>query len=170
MFYYWMKAFLKEPRSPGPKAEMIANKFLLYATHTFGIPYPLTTELVLTQPKQCFVQNMILEVKGIIVEKDVGRIFDAVGPITKGLDAPFLNTFPALSVQVYRALRRETMPLIYVLNDTLRRHVDYQNRLAMNDEGINIFELGVSKYMIGANIINLRAAHSISLAESQMVK
>lgn len=165
-----MKAFLKEPRSPGPKAEMIANKILLYATHTFGIPYPLTTEFLLAQSKHSFVQNLILEVKGIIVEKDVGRIFDAVGPITKGLDAPFLNIFPALSVQVYRALRRETMPLIYVLNDTLRRHVDYHNRLAMNDEGINIFELGVSKYMIGANIINLRAAHSISLAESQMVK
>jgi hypothetical protein len=56
------------------------------------------------------------------------------------------------------------------LNDNLRRQVDYLNRLALNDININIFEMGVAKFIVPDNILSLRAAHSISLAESQMTK
>jgi len=44
------------------------------------------------------------------------------------------------------------------------------HRINLKDPSLNVFELGVSKYFLSENILTMRAAHSISLAESQMTK
>jgi hypothetical protein len=117
------------------------------------------------------VSGIIQEIKVRIVELDMERMFSTNDKISEKLNQQFLTEFPDLRrPDIYRALLRECSPAIQVMNNTLRQSIDYVNRLATNDPSLNIFELGISRYFIAEGIFSLRAAHSISLAESQMTK
>jgi len=152
-----------------PKLEMLCSSLLSYVHSAFGVPL-LTPGQFLPSTSTEVVAELIQEVKVSIVEKDMDRVFGNVELISQKLDQPFLDTYPGLGNQPYRALRRECYPAIMCLNDNLRRQVDYINRLSSNDASLNIFELGIAKYFVADEILSLRAAHSISLAESQLTK
>lgn len=152
-----------------PKLEMYASQLLAFVHTEFGVPL-LQPGLFTPSTSTEVVAELIQEVKVTIVEKDMDRVFGNVELISKKLDQPFLDTYPGLGNQPYRALRRECYPAIMALNDNLRRQVDYINRLASSDPNLNIFELGIAKYFVADEILSLRAAHSISLAESQLTK
>lgn len=113
---------------------------------------------------------MISETKLRIVEQDIGRMFNSTHKILDKLYEPLIKVHPDLSTQLYRALLGQCYPATLCLNVLLRKQADYVNRLASNDPSLNVFELGISKYFLADNILSMRAAHSISLAESQMTK
>jgi len=152
-----------------PKLEMLCSSLLSYIHSEFGVPL-LSPGYFMPSTSTEVVAELIQEVKVSIVEQDMNRVFGNVELISSKLDKPFLDRYPGLGNQPYRALRRECYPAIMCLNDNLRRQVDYINRLSSNDPSINIFELGISKYFVADEILSLRAAHSISLAESQLTK
>lgn len=116
------------------------------------------------------MSDLIQEIKVRIVEEDMRRVFSNTQTILNKLYEPLREHFPDLDVRVYRALLGQCYPGTECLNILLRKQVDLINRLVSNDPDLNIFELGISKYFVADNILTMRAAHSISLAESQMTK
>nr|UPW42113.1 MAG: putative RNA dependent RNA polymerase [Zhejiang mito-like virus 6] len=161
---------LKDSSLLNPKLEYTSSALLAYISAQFGIHLHLPGVLGNSPASWEVVSALLQEIRVRIAEKDMDRVFENVGIITEKLDAPFREHYPDLADQAYRALRRECYPAIMCLNDNLRRQVDYLDRLALNDIEINIFELGIAKYIVSDDILSLRAAHSISLAESQMTK
>jgi hypothetical protein len=134
------------------------------------MPQPVSERCLFATPNYEVVEHMMQEIKLRIVEQDIGRLFESTGKILSKLSVQFKSVFPDLDDRAYRALLGICYPAFDVANKTLRQSVNYVNRLAANDETLNIFELGLSKYFIAEGIFSLRTAHSISLAESQMTK
>jgi len=174
VFYYMKKVMEahKVPRTtPSYYSELqsLTNQLLSVCKNEFGVVYPLSWLLIPSGSCES-VLNLILEIKIRIVELDIGRMFRSTEKILENLFVPFRNTYPDLDPKVYRALFGQCYPATMCLNVILRKQVDYVNRLSSNDESLNVFELGIAKYFLADNILSMRAAHSISLAESQMTK
>jgi hypothetical protein len=169
LLYYYIKKIGKSSQWV-PEKEVYSNQLLNYITSAFGIPRPLTDSCYGISTSFELVTGVIQEVKLRIVERDIERIFSTNDLVSEKLNQQFLTFFPNLGIQPYRALLRETSPAIQVMNNVLRQTVDYINRLASDDESVNIFELGISRFFIAEGIFSLRTAHSISLAESQLTK
>lgn len=126
-------------------------------------------EFISTPEMLNFLVDCIKEIKLQIAVSDVEKLFENRDSIVKTMDDQALKHFPSLSVQLYQALRRETLPVISVANTLLRLSVDAVNRL-VSDEDVDIFSLGISKYYVGEAIFSLRRARSISLAQARLTK
>lgn len=134
----------------------------------FHRTFPLW-EFISTPEMLNLLVDFIKEMKLKIAISDVERLFENRDSIVKTMDNQALKHLPSLNVQLYQALRRETLPVISVANTLLRLSVDAVNRL-VSDEDVNIFELGISKYYVGEAIFSLRRARSISLAQARLTK
>jgi hypothetical protein len=134
----------------------------------FHRTFPLW-EFISTPEMLNLLVDFIKEMKLKIAISDVERLFENRDSIVKTMDDQALKHLPSLNVQLYQALRRETLPVISVANTLLRLSVDAVNRL-VSDEDVNIFELGISKYYVGEAIFSLRRARSISLAQARLTK
>jgi len=175
--FYYVKEFLSLQKEKEVDKDALHNSRLHSITlsirkvceEEFGVTYPLSWDLLPPASHES-VLNLILEIKLRIVELDMGRIFQSTGKILENLFTPFRSIYPDLDPKVYRALMGMCYPAGMCLNNILRKQVDYINRLSANDETLNVFELGISKYFLAENVLTMRAAHSISLAESQMTK
>jgi hypothetical protein len=134
----------------------------------FHRTFPLW-EFISTPEMLNLLVDFIKEMKLKIAVSDVERLFENRDSIVKTMDDQALKHLPSLNVQLYQALRRETLPVISVANTLLRLSVDAVNRL-VSDEDVDIFELGISKYYVGEAIFSLRRARSISLAQARLTK
>jgi hypothetical protein len=83
---------------------MLCSSLLNYVTQEFGLP-SLQPGLFMPSTSTEIVLDLIQQVKVAIVEKDIERVFSNVEIISSKLDRPFLETFPDLGNQPYRALR-----------------------------------------------------------------
>lgn len=134
----------------------------------FQRTFPLW-EFISTPEMMNLLIDYVKEIKLKIAVSDVEKLFENRDSIVKTMDDQALKHFPSLNVQLYQALRRETLPVISVCNDLLRLSVDAVNRL-VSDEDVDIFSLGISKYYVGEAIFSLRRARSISLAQARLTK
>jgi len=130
-----------------------------------------------------------------LVERDFGRFQREAYAISAKLTGTFLRKFPDLDVQSYRASLRGNHPLVTVLNDMIKasgevlrtkfgkaiflttaRSSQFQ-AIGPDDEELykhisedTYLNVGVSKYFVSKGVFSMRAAHSLSLADSMLVK
>jgi len=138
-------------------------------------------------------KTMMVEVKKRLVKRDLERFQKDAYSVSAKLTGTFLAKFPDLSVQDYRAVLRDSHPLVKVLNDmiiasvrvltdryglsvgiTTARSGQYQ-AIGGTLEGEVPYETylekaGISKYFVSKGVFSMRASTSINLAQSQVTK
>jgi len=128
-----------------------------------------------------------------LVERDFGRFQKDAYRISAKLNGMLFRKCPGLDVQSYRRALGKNSPLILVLNGMILESAKVLNQtfgkavgitrhstrefqaIAGWDEGQQVTEesylnVGVSKYFVSKGVFSMRAAHSLSLADSMLVK
>jgi hypothetical protein len=128
-----------------------------------------------------------------LVERDFGRFQKDAYRISAKLNGMLFKKCPGLDVQSYRKALGKNSPLILVLNGMILESAMVLNKtfgravgitrhstreyqaIAGWDEGQQVTEesylnVGVSKYFVSKGVFSMRAAHSLSLADSMLVK
>jgi hypothetical protein len=130
-----------------------------------------------------------------LVERDLGRFQRDAYAVSAKLTGTFLRKFPDLDVQSYRAALRGNHPLVTVLNQmilasgevlrkklgkavflTTARSSQFQ-AIGPDDDDLyqrvpedTYLNMGLSKYFVSKGVFTMRASHSLSLADSMLVK
>lgn len=168
--YYYIQKILKTVSTDiDPKFEYYSSMLLNTICSEFGIKRPLTWDLF-SSPSKEVVTLLVEQVKRRIVAEDMRKLTVHKKKILENILHPFTVEFPNLDSKLYRALLGLCYPGTECLNAIVRKQYDMVWRINSKDPTINIFELGISKYFLTENILTIRAAQSISLAESQMTK
>jgi hypothetical protein len=128
-----------------------------------------------------------------LIERDFGRFQKDAYRISGKLNGMLFKKCPGLDVQSYRRALGQNSPLILVLNGMILESAKVLNKtfgravgitrhstrefqaIAGFDEGQQVLEesylnVGVSKYFVSKGVFSMRAAHSLSLADSMLVK
>lgn len=128
-----------------------------------------------------------------LIERDFGRFQKDAYRISAKLNGMLFKKCPGLDVQSYRKAFGKNSPLILVLNGMILESAMVLNKtfgravgvtrhstrefqaIAGWDEGQQVTEesylnVGVSKYFVSKGVFSMRAAHSLSLADSMLVK
>jgi hypothetical protein len=128
-----------------------------------------------------------------LVERDFERFQKDAYAVSAKLTGRFLSHFPDLDVQSYRAALRGNHPLVTVLNNmiidsvqiltkefgksvgiTTARSGQYQ-AIAGSLQGNKVpddsyLNIGLSKYFVSKGVFSMRASHSLTLADSMLLK
>lgn len=128
-----------------------------------------------------------------LIERDFGRFQKDAYRISAKLNGMLFKKCPGLDVQSYRKALGKNSPLILVLNGMILESAMVLNKtfgkavgitrhstrefqaIGGWDEGQQVTEesylnVGVSKYFVSKGVFSMRAAHSLSLADSMLVK
>jgi hypothetical protein len=128
-----------------------------------------------------------------LIERDFRRFQKDAYRISGKLNGMLFKKCPGLDVQSYRRALGKNSPLILVLNGMILESAKVLNKtfgkavgitrhstrefqaIAGFDEGQQVLEesylnVGVSKYFVSKRVFSMRAAHSLSLADSMLVK
>nr|UJQ92528.1 MAG: putative RNA-dependent RNA polymerase [Mitoviridae sp.] len=128
-----------------------------------------------------------------LVERDFGRFQRDAYSVSAKLTGAFLRKFPDLDVQSYRASLRGIHPLVTVLNQMILASAHVLNKEFGKSIGIQTarssqyqaiqgwdesqrvpestyLNVGLSKYFVSKGVFSMRASHSLSLADSMLVK
>lgn len=117
-------------------------------------------------------RRVVSKAKQKLVERDLAKFQNDTFVIHKRLDEDVKREFRDLPGQAYRASLREAHPMIMVLNRTIDASIDYLISNAILDPGpeTDFSALSLSKYHVSKGVFSMRASHSISLAQSMVVK
>jgi hypothetical protein len=163
--------------------------------HYFGIP---VSQHLLRLSVEGLDLNQLMRLVRIeaakrLVERDFGRFQKDAYRISAKLNGMLFKKCPGLDVQSYRKALGKNSPLILVLNGMILESAMVLNKtfgravgitrhstrefqaIAGWDEGQQVLEesylnVGVSKYFVSKGVFSMRAAHSLSLADSMLVK
>jgi hypothetical protein len=163
----------------------------------FGIPVSqqLTRLSVVNSDMNELFRLVRIEAAKRLVERDLGRFQRDAYSVSAKLTGTFLKKFPTLDVQSYRAALRGNHPLVTVLNGMILASADVlRNKLGKavflttarssqfqaigpDDEDLykrvpedTYLNMGLSKYFVSKGVFTMRASHSLSLADSMLVK
>jgi len=117
-------------------------------------------------------KRVVSEAKRKLVERDLTKFQNDTWSIHGRLDADVKREFRDLPGQAYRAALREFHPMVMVLNRTIDASIDYLISNSILDPGpeTDFSALSLSKYHVSKGVFSMRASHSISLAQSMVVK
>nr|UJQ92486.1 MAG: putative RNA-dependent RNA polymerase [Mitoviridae sp.] len=117
-------------------------------------------------------RRVVSEAKRKIVERDLAKFQNDTFVIHKRLNDDLNREFRDLPGQAYRAALRAYHPMIMVLNRTIDSSIDYLISNSILDPGpeTDFSALSLSKYHVSKGVFSMRASHSISLAQSMVVK
>ena len=163
--------------------------------HYFGIP---VSQHLLRLSVEGLDSNQLMRLIRIeaakrLIERDFGRFQKDAYRISAKLNGMLFKKCPGLDVQSYRKALGKNSPLILVLNGMILESAMVLNKtfgravgitrhstrefqaIAGWDEGQQVTEesylnVGVSKYFVSKGVFSMRAAHSLSLADSMLVK
>jgi hypothetical protein len=163
--------------------------------HYFGIP--ISQHLLRLSVEGLDLNQLMrlvrVEAAKRLVERDFGRFQKDAYRISAKLNGMLFKKCPGLDVQSYRGALGKNSPLILVLNGMILESAMVLNKtfgraigitrhstrefqaVAGWDEGQQVLEesylnVGVSKYFVSKGVFSMRAAHSLSLADSMLVK
>lgn len=128
-----------------------------------------------------------------LIERDFGRFQKDAYRISAKLNGMLFKKCPGLDVQSYRKALGKNSPLILVLNGMILESVGILNKTFGKAVGItrhstrefqaiagwdldqqvseeSYLNVGVSKYFVSRGVFSMRAAHSLSLADSMLAK
>jgi hypothetical protein len=128
-----------------------------------------------------------------IVERDFGRFQRDAYAISAKLNAMFRSKFPGLDVQSYRKALGKSSPLILVLNGMILESAQILNKEFGRALGItrhstrefqaiagwepgqrvaddSYLNVGLAKYFVSKGVFSMRASHSLTMADSMLVK
>jgi hypothetical protein len=128
-----------------------------------------------------------------LIERDFRHFQKDAYRISGKLNGMLFKKCPGLDVQSYRRALGKNSPLILVLNGMILESAKVLNKtfgravgitrhstrefqaIAGFDEGQQVLEesylnVGISKYFVSKGVFSMRAAHSLSLADSMLVK
>jgi hypothetical protein len=163
--------------------------------HYFGIP---VSQHLLRLSVEGLDLNQLMRLVRVeaakrLIERDFGRFQKDAYRISAKLNGMLFKKCPGLDVQSYRRALGQNSPLILVLNGMILESAKVLNEtfgraigitrhstrefqaIAGWDEGQQVSEesylnVGVSKYFVSKGVFSMRAAHSLSLADSMLVK
>jgi hypothetical protein len=163
----------------------------------FGIPISqqLSRLSVESSTLESLMRLIRVEAAKRLVERDLGRFQRDAYAVSAKLTGTFLRKFPDLDVQSYRAALRGNHPLVTVLNQmilasgevlrkqlgkavflTTARSSQFQ-AIGPDDDDLyqrvpedTYLNMGLSKYFVSKGVFTMRASHSLSLADSMLVK
>jgi hypothetical protein len=117
-------------------------------------------------------RRVVSQAKRRLIERDLAKFQNDTFVIHKRLDEDVKREFRDLPGQAYRAALREAHPMIMVLNRTIDASIDYLISNAIFDPTpeTDFSALSLSKYHVSKGVFSMRASHSISLAQSMVVK
>jgi hypothetical protein len=117
-------------------------------------------------------RRVLSEAKRKLVERDLAKFQNDTFVIHKRLDEDVKREFRDLPGQAYRAALREFHPLVMVLNRTIDASIDYliSNSMFAPGPETDYTALSLSKYHVSKGVFSMRASHSITLAQSMVVK
>lgn len=117
-------------------------------------------------------RRVVSEAKRKLVERDLTKFQNDTFVSHKRLNDDLAREFRDLPGQAYRAALREFHPMIMVLNMTIDTSIDYLISNSILDLGpeTDYSALSLSKYHVSKGVFSMRASHSISLAQSMVVK
>lgn len=138
-------------------------------------------------------RHIHIEAAKRLVERDFGRFQRDAYSVSGKLTGTFLKKFPGLDVQAYRAALRGNHPLVTVLNQMILASAHILNREFGKSIGITTarssqfqaikgwdenqpvpddtyLKVGLSKYFVSKGVFTMRASHSLSLADSMLLK
>lgn len=117
-------------------------------------------------------RRVVSEAKRKLLERDLTKFQNDTWSIHGRLDTDVKREFRDLPGQAYRAALREFHPMIMVLNRTIDASIDYLISNSILDPGpeTDYSALSLSKYHVSKGVFSMRASHSISLAQSMVVK
>jgi hypothetical protein len=117
-------------------------------------------------------KRVVSEAKRKLIERDLAKFQCDTFVIHKRLDEDVKREFRDLPGQAYRAALREFHPMIMVLNRTIDASIEYliSNSLFAPGPETDYSALSLSKYHVSKGVFSMRASHSISLAQSMVVK
>jgi len=161
----------------------------------FGIPVAqhLTALMGLSDSIGGVARHLHVEAAKRLVERDFGRFQRDAYSVSAKLTGTFLKKFPGLDVQSYRAALRGNHPLVTVLNGMILASAHILNREFGKSIGITTarssqfqaikgwdesqtvpddtyLKVGLSKYFVSKGVFTMRASHSLSLADSMLLK
>jgi len=138
-------------------------------------------------------RSIRIEAAKRLIERDFGRFQRDAYSVSAKLNGMFLQKFPGMDVQSYRKALGKNHPLILVLNGMIlaSAHLlnkEYGRAIGITsassghfqaikgwDEGRSVpdqtyLTVGLSKYFVSKGVFTMRASHSLSLADSMIVK
>jgi len=117
-------------------------------------------------------RRVVSEAKRKLVERDLAKFQSDTYVIHNRLNDDLKREFRDLPGQAYRAALREFHPMIMVLNRTIDASIEYLISNSIFDPGpeTDFSALSLSKYHVSKGVFSMRASHSISLAQSMVVK
>jgi hypothetical protein len=161
----------------------------------FGIPISQQLERLSVQTPTLEALTRLIRVEAAkrLVERDFGRFQKDAYRISAKLNGMLFGKMPGLDVQSYRKALGKNSPLILVLNGMILESAQVLNKefgravgitrhstrefqaIAGWDEGQRVPEesylnIGLSKYFVSKGVFSMRASHSLSLADSMLVK
>jgi hypothetical protein len=161
----------------------------------FGIPVSQHLERLSVQAPTLEALARLIRVEAAkrLVERDFGRFQKDAYRISARLNGMLFKKMPGLDVQSYRKALGKNSPLILVLNGMILESAQILNQefgraigitrhstrefqaIAGWDEGQRVPEesylsIGLSKYFVSKGVFSMRASHSLSLADSMLVK
>nr|UJQ92476.1 MAG: putative RNA-dependent RNA polymerase [Mitoviridae sp.] len=124
------------------------------------------------QDLSSYGKTLLVKAKKKLVERDLETFQRDAYIVNDKINKTFSEKFPSLSGQDYRALMRDLSPLVQVLNSLIDESMNLLLiALSGEDPGPEFYlESGLSKYFVSKGVFSLRASHSITLAESMVVK
>lgn len=161
----------------------------------FGIPISLQLPRLSVEALDLnqLLRLVRVEAAKRLIERDFGRFQKDAYRISAKLNGMLFKKCPGLDVQSYRKALGKNSPLILVLNGMILESAMVLNRtfgravgitrhstrefqaIGGWDEGQQVSEesylnVGISKYFVSKGVFSMRAAHSLSLADSMLVK
>nr|UJQ92538.1 MAG: putative RNA-dependent RNA polymerase [Mitoviridae sp.] len=117
-------------------------------------------------------RRVVSEAKRRLIEKDLAKFQTDTWIIHKRLDEDVCREFRDLPGQAYRAALRDCHPLVMVLNRTIDLSIEYLCLHSMFDPSPeqDYTALSLAKYHVSKGVFSMRASHSITLAQSMVVK
>lgn len=115
---------------------------------------------------------VVVKAKEKLVERDLETFQSDAYKVNDRLDKDLAEKFPSLSGQEYRAALRICHPLVVVLNYLIDASMELLLRRFDPEADLTDFylEAGLSKYHVSKGVFSMRASHSITLAQSMVVK
>jgi hypothetical protein len=161
----------------------------------FGIPLSAAFQ-TLMGPEALLgdvARHLHIEAAKRLIERDFGRFQRDAYSVSAKLTGTFLKKFPGLDVQSYRAALRGNHPLVTVLNSMILTSAMLLNKEFGKSIGITTarssqfqaiqgwdenhpvpddtyLKVGLSKYFVSKGVFSMRASHSLSLADSALLK
>lgn len=117
-------------------------------------------------------KTLLVKARKKLTERDLETFQRDAYIVNDKINKLFSENFPDLSGQDYRSLLRDLSPLVQVLNSLIDESMNLLLIALSGEEPDPEFylESGLSKYFVSKGVFSMRASHSITLADSMVVK